>query len=194
VQVPDDDNPLDGLIQHSDAWWTAVYKHYACAAYNGALSVYPNKAAVKDAADVQDVVQGVFEELIDKKGIDNTTKSIGAVLYRAARNRALDRVKRQRHTADGEVEDRPATETGFDEVEDDDERVRVGGIAWDNLHRLNDRERRVWAALGRKEPHEQIAIREGISRARVSQLSKDIPRKLLRGSGLLPDERRGDEL
>lgn len=191
MQVPDDD-PLQGLTTHSDEWWEAVYRAYGRAAYLGAQSVLRRAGQLFDAAEIEDLVQTTYLEIFESKGIDDSTKSIPAVFYRRAQQRALDRVKRQGRTADGELSDVPEIDDGFDDVDLHDMLQRAGAIAWDNQHKLSPREQRVWSALRRGEPHHQIASREGISRVRVTQMSTEIPKKVLRGHGILPDERRGD--
>ncbi len=74
-------NPLEGLTTHSPQWWEAVYRAWAKHAYMGAMVAYRNKSRAADACDVEDVVQEVFAELMDTKGIDDQTTSIPGALY-----------------------------------------------------------------------------------------------------------------
>ncbi len=189
--MPDD--PLAGLTAHSTSWWAAVYKAWGPSLQEGVLAVYKSRSRIIDGATFDDVVQEAFTEVMDHKLIDGATTNIGGFLRTVGRRRALDRVKRDTHVAGAEVPEIGAVDTRIEDAEDSILSEQVGGIAWDNLHRLRPREIRVWRALGQGRTHADIAAEEGITREAVSLLAKRIPRKLLRGTGWLPDERRGEE-
>ena len=192
MHVPDD--PLAGLTVHSNPWWAAVYENWGTSLQEGVLAVYKSRSRMIDGATFDDVVEEAFLQVMENKLIDGSTKNIGGFLRTVGRRRALDRVKRAMHVADNEAPDKGAIGTEFENAEDDMLREQVGGIAWDNLHRLNPREVRVWRALESGDrTHADIAAEEGITREAVSTLAKRIPKKLLRGTGWLPEERRGED-
>ncbi len=158
-------NPLQGLTTHSPQWWEAVYRAWAKHAYMGAMVAYRNKSRAADACDVEDVVQEVFAELMDTKGIDDQTTSIPGALYTRAYRRAIDRLRRGSRISDVDLPDRPDPQDTFEAVDEEDERVRLGGVVWDNLPRLDPRERQIWRRVFQDgATHNQVAAELGISR------------------------------
>jgi RNA polymerase sigma factor (sigma-70 family) len=180
VQRTDPPDPTS-LAVHTPEWWDAVYRRYASVAYRAVLAEFGRLNQLRDARDVEDVVHEVFLELQESKGIDNNTANMAAVIYGRARQRAIDRVRRGRRVGDAEFPDSGACEGGYDEVDDADEAERVGAHAWDNLHRLSEKERKVWGLAARHVPQKEIAAEVGLSEGRISQMLKEIPKKLLEG-------------
>jgi RNA polymerase sigma factor (sigma-70 family) len=80
----------------------------------GLLSVI--RARVRDQGEAEDVLQDVFEEYIEAYDLETAIESIGAWLYRVARNKIVDRFRR-RKTESNFREKNPAQEgaddTGF---------------------------------------------------------------------------------
>lgn len=190
--MPED--PLAGLTVHSKPWWTAVYKTWTTSLQEGVLAVYKSRSRIIDGATFDDVVEEAFLKVMDEKLIDGSTMNIGGFLRTVGRRRALDRVRRDARVAAGELPEAGAIDTRLEDAEDEILREQVGGIAWDNLHRLRPREIRVWRALEQTDrTHADIAAEEGITREAVSLLAKRIPKKLLRGTGWLPEERKGED-
>lgn len=188
------DDPLAGLTVHSNPWWAAVYETWGTSLQEGVLAVYKSRSRIIDGATFDDVVEEAFLQVMDNTLIDSTTKNIGGFLRTVGRRRALDHVKRATHVAEGEVPETGNIDIQFEDAEDAVLREQIGAIAWDNLHRLSPREVRVWRALESGDrTHAEIAAEEGITREAVSLLAKRIPRKLLRGTGWLTEEQRGDD-
>lgn len=181
MQPTDPPEPTSVAV-HTPEWWDAVYRRYASVAYRAVLAEFGRVNQLRDARDVGDVVHEVFLELQERKGIDNSTANMAAVIYGRARQRAIDRIRRGRRVGDAELAESSACEGGYDEVDDADEAQRVGGYAWDNLHRLSEKERKVWGLAARHVPQKEIAAEVGLSEGRISQmLNKEIPKKLLEG-------------
>lgn len=177
-------NPLQGLTTHSPEWWGAVYRTWAKHAYLGALAAYRNKSRVADASDVEDVVQYVFTDLMETKGIDDQTTSIPGALYTRAHHRAIDRLRRGSRISDGDLPDRPDPADDFEAVDEEDERIYLGGVVCDNLPSLVPRERQIWRRVFQDgATHSQVAAELGISRVRVTQIVQAMLPKLIRGSG-----------
>lgn len=177
-------NPLLGLTTHSPEWWEAVYRAWAKHAYMGAMTAYRNKCRAADASDVEDVVQEVFTELMETKGIDDQTVSIPGALYTRAHHRAIDRLRRGSRISDADPPDRPDPEDAFETVDEEDERIYLGGVVWDNLPHLEPRERQIWRRVFQDgATHSQVAAELGISRVRVTQIVRAMLPKLTRGSG-----------
>jgi RNA polymerase sigma factor (sigma-70 family) len=53
-------------------------------------------ARVTNAADVEDVLQDVFSELVEAEALMEPVRQVGAWLFRVARNRIIDRFRKQR--------------------------------------------------------------------------------------------------
>ena len=138
------DDPLAGLTVHSRPWWAAVYKIWGTSLQEGVLAVYKSRSRMIDGATFDDVVEEAFLEVMDAKLIDGSTGNIGGFLRTVGRRRALDRVKRDARVAAGEVPEAGSVDTDLEDAEDAILRKQIGGIAWDNLHRLRPREMRVW--------------------------------------------------
>ncbi len=69
-------------------------------------------------------------------------------------------------------------------MDEEDERVRLGGVVWDNLPRLDLRERQIWRRVFQDgATHNQVAAELGISRVRVTQIIGTMLPRLIRGSG-----------
>ena len=167
---------------HTREWWEAVYRRHGRAAHLAVRVVFGREKQLRDARDVEDVVSEIFLELQEKKGIDNDTVNMGAVICDRAKKRAMDRIRRGRRISDAEPEDIGASDDGYDDVDDADEAQRVGAHAWDNWHRLNPKERKVWGLASNGAPQKEIAAEVGLSEGRISQMLKnEIPGKLLKG-------------
>jgi RNA polymerase sigma factor (sigma-70 family) len=181
------------LPVHSKEWWAAIYRLTHDAAWRGAMSVFNREGEVRDATDVEDVVQDVYKELMETEGIDNDTCNPAGVVYRRSRQRALDRTTRGRRSVLTDPDERGEEETGYNDVEDADLAERIGAHAWDNWHRLNATERKVWGLVSRNPNLSQaeIAALAELSEGHVStMLKKDIPRKLM--TGFLNQQEGGD--
>jgi RNA polymerase sigma factor (sigma-70 family) len=183
VDIDPEASPLHGLTTHSPQWWGAVYEAWAQHAYGGALAAYRSKSRVADASDVEDVVADVFVKFMETKGIDDETTSIPGVLYKAAYRRAIDRLRRDSQTTGSEPPDAPDQADPFEAVDDVDERIHLGGIVWDNLYRLDPRERQILRRCFQDgATHQQVAVELGISRVRVTQIIGKMIPKLIPGS------------
>lgn len=181
MQPPEPPDPTSPAV-HTPEWWDAVYRRYGREAHVAVRTVFGREKQLWDARDVEDVVSEVFLELQERNGIDDNTVKMGAVICDRARKRALDRIRRGRRVGDAEPQDVGTCEDGYDDVDDSDEAGRVAAYAWDNWHRLNPRERKVWGLASRQVPQTEIAAEVGLSEGRISQmLKKEIPGKLLKG-------------
>src|SRR3984885_11373045 len=72
------------------------------------------RGRVRDQADAEDILQDVFYELTEAYRLMKPVEHAGAWLYRVARNRIIDRFRKKRPEAFGQVA-----------VEDDDETLRL---------------------------------------------------------------------
>jgi DNA-directed RNA polymerase specialized sigma24 family protein len=98
VQLPDPPDPTSVAV-HTREWWDAVYRRYGRAAQATVRAAFGREKQLWDARDVEDVVSEVFVELQERKGIDNDTVNMGAVICDRARKRALDRIRRGRRVS-----------------------------------------------------------------------------------------------
>lgn len=187
-----EDNPLEGLTAYSDSWKKAVYVNYGHYARLGARRVLRGRNF--DATDEDDIAQDVFLEIMEKQRITSSTESIAALFRSTGRQRAVDRVRRDTKMSNDKVdpEELPAADLGLDEVEANDWLERASEIVRANQRELKPKERRVLSALAAEEPQAAIAAREGMTREGISMMKKRIRRKVVRGLGILPTERRGD--
>ena len=191
MQLPELPDPTSFAV-HTREWWDAVYRRYGRATQVTVWRAFGRDKQLWDARDVEDVVSEAFLELQERKGIDNDTVNMGAVICDRARKRALDRIRRGRRVSDAEPQDIGECDDGYEDVDNADEAQRIGAHAWDNWHRLSPTERRVWGLAARQVPQKEIAAEVGLSGGRISQmLKKEIPAKLLKGSPGRRDEGGG---
>lgn len=191
----DNENPLDGLTEHSKEWWAAVYGMHHKAAWSGALGRLRSESTSVDSFMVADIVQEVFVRLQAKRSINNNTENMGGYIRRCAHNLADTKAGRQSKLTnptgdeEGEAWDTSADDEDLIRVDDVDELTRQAEHVVTKLDTLTDQERRVLRQL-RNSTREEIGLREGVSKARITQVKNEIKRKLRVDYGLRSDGTR----
>ena len=95
---------------------------------------------VSDAAEAEDILQDVFESFIESYRLPEPIEQIGAWLYRAARNRIIDRFRKKREVLLEPTEDDEHYQLGLDlpSLEDGPEAAYARAILLDRLQQALD--------------------------------------------------------